>query len=136
MTVPVIDRILSRVEQTSAGCWIFQGAKTSGGYGSVGLGGRNLGRGYTHRVTYEYFIAAIPAGLDIDHLCRIRACCNPWHLEPVSRAENLARGLTRADQTHCKRGHEFTPENTRTYQGRRFCRACARVRYSSRKAAA
>ena len=86
----------------------------------------------THRVIWTAERGPIPAGLDIDHLCRTRACCNPDHLEPVTRQVNLLRGETttaaRAAITHCPRGHEYTPENTRTSKlGQRECRECRRA---------
>jgi hypothetical protein len=93
-----------------------------------------------HRVAYELVIGQIPAGLELDHLCRNVVCVNPAHLEPVTRAENMRRRS--AAQTHCKHGHEFTPENTYYYWhgGRhRACRACGRAtvaRYKQRKQAA
>ena len=89
---PCIDRILDRIGETPDGCWIFTGALSAAGYGVVSRGGRGEGNVFTHRATYEHFIAEIPAGLDLDHLCRVRACCNPWHLEPVTRKENVLRG--------------------------------------------
>ena len=131
-TRPAIDRVMPRVIEVGS-CWVFTGALSAAGYGVVGAGGRGAGNAFTHRVTYTYFVADVPDGLDLDHLCRNRACCNPWHLEPVTRLENVRRGLRGPgygprERTHCKRGHEFTPENT--YQGKRQrkCRTCIRER--------
>ena len=133
MRRPAIERLLPRCVETSGGCWVFEGARTEG-YGVIGRGGRGEGNAYTHRVTYTYFIADIPEGLDLDHLCRNRACCNPWHLEPVTRLENVRRGLHGPgygprERTHCKHGHEFTPENTIQTARQRYCRTCRRQRY-------
>lgn len=69
-------------------CWDWTGAVTSRGYGSVGHDGRIQS---THRVAYELLIGPIPPGLQIDHLCRNKLCCNPWHLEPVTAQENRRR---------------------------------------------
>lgn len=77
-------------------------------------------------------VGPIPEGLSLDHLCRHPWCVNPAHLDPVEHAENVRRGASgikamarAALQTHCKHGHEFTPENTRiSAQGSRVCRAC------------
>jgi hypothetical protein len=96
---------------------------------------------YVHRVVWEILVGPIPAGADMDHLCRVRACCNPDHLEPVSRAVNVARGSARAGaprHTECPNGHLLTPENTaRNGRSRRTCRTCkneASRRYRTRKA--
>lgn len=139
---PVIDRLMPRVTEDDNGCWNFQGAKTEG-YGVIGLGGRDAGNDYTHRVTYRYFVGEIPSGLDLDHLCRNRACCNPWHVEPVTRLVNTSRGL-RWHLPRCKNGHDYTPENTRYRpDGGRRCLACRRestlratAAYDARKKAA
>jgi hypothetical protein len=118
------------------GCHVWTGATTRNGYGQVRLT-RDQPR-MAHRAIYEATRGAIPASRDLDHLCRNRACVNPAHLEPVSRSENLRRGWAaspRPDRTHCKRGHEFTTENTRfTPDGRRSCRACVNLLARERRA--
>lgn len=135
---PVIERLLAKVEPDGNGCWIFTGGKSAAGYGVIGLGGRDDGTNYTHRVTYEHFVGPIPTGHQVDHLCRVRACCNPAHLEAVPQAENNRRALAlRPAKTHCKHDHEFTPDNTgRNAKGNRYCLSCARVRNARRSAAA
>lgn len=79
-----------------------------------------------HRVAWFLESGEIPQDKVIDHLCRVRTCCNPSHLDPVTQAENMARGV-RAQMTHCKRGHEFTEENTYLFRGSRGCRMCRRA---------
>jgi hypothetical protein len=78
------------------------------------------------------YVGKIPEGLQIDHLCRVRECANPAHLEAVTCRENLLRGDTvtahNANKTHCVNGHEYTPENTAiTRDGCRRCRICHRA---------
>lgn len=78
---------LDRAVETLSGCWLWQGPKVKG-YGVM----RRNGRSYvTHRWVYEQFIADIPDGLELDHLCRQRDCINPWHLDPVTSSVNTQR---------------------------------------------
>ena len=109
-------------------CWIWNGHRTTAGYGSIWRDGKLV---YVHRAMYEAYYGEIEDGLVLDHLCHIRACCNPAHLEAVTQAVNAARGLT-ATKTHCKHGHEFTPENTRFESDGRRCRQCHRDRERER----
>lgn len=113
------------------GCWLWLGFLKRG-YGVVRRDGRKWA---AHRFFYELLVGPIPDGLVIDHLCRVRNCVNPQHLEPVTNAENLARGegpnaKALRDNT-CIRGHEFTPENTYYRPSRprvRICKSCQRDR--------
>lgn len=127
-------RFWRQVEKTD-GCWFWRGAITNQGYGAFG-GARVNGRNKNwaaHRFAYEALIGPIPDGLQLDHLCRVRHCVNPAHLEPVTARENVLRGIgvtaRLARSSTCGHGHEWTPENTyRDPRGRRACRACALVR--------
>ena len=137
---PVIDRLLARTVEDGNGCWVFTGARFLG-YGVIGLGGRKDGTGLTHRVSYRYFIGDIPPGLDLDHLCRNRACCNPWHLEPVSRQVNVDRGLrSKAEwakrRTHCALGHPLTTRPRANGTVRRDCPTCRKIKYHEKKRSA
>jgi len=88
----LMDRLMDRVVVDDSGCWLFSGSLNNYGYGVIGAGPRGSGNALTHRVTYEHFIGVVPDGMEIDHLCRVRHCCNPSHLEPVTRRENIMRG--------------------------------------------
>jgi hypothetical protein len=89
---PVIERLTPRLVRDEDGCWLWTGAVNSAGYGVIGLGRKDQGNGYVHRVAYEHFVGPIPAGLVIDHLCRNPRCCEPSHLEPVTNRTNVLRG--------------------------------------------
>jgi hypothetical protein len=113
-------------------CWTWTGATQTGGYGSFGVGGGK--QVLAHRFSYEFMRTEIPSGLQIDHLCRVRTCVNPWHMEPVTGRVNILRSTNfaavNASLEACRRGHLFTEENTRIQRqgNRRHCRACARER--------
>ena len=134
---PLAERFWPKVEKTAT-CWIWQGAKDSRGYGSIGTGGRAGSKVKAHRAAYEMVIGPIPEGSQLDHLCRVRACVNPSHLEPVTNRENSLRGESpgaRVIRTgQCLKGHEMTEENTRRRNSRpgnlngRSCRECDRIR--------
>lgn len=109
--------------------WTFEGWLNPKGYGQIWWQGKMRS---VHRVAYELLVGPIDDGLHIDHLCRFPACVRPDHLEAVTPRENALRGIStvarQARQTHCHRGHEFTPENTRRWAGNnsRQCIACKR----------
>jgi hypothetical protein len=90
------DHISSRVRSEDRGysspCWIWTGPLHEAGYGRTSVPGVGQ-RVRIHRLAYETFVGPIPEGLVIDHLCRVRACCNPAHLEAVTSAENIRRGI-------------------------------------------
>lgn len=143
---PAICRVLARVLIDDAGCWIWTGSRQRFGYGQITVS-HTEGRMLTHRLVYEGLAGPIPAGLELDHLCRVPACCNPAHLEPVTHAENVRRGEGLDNggrywrsRTKCSKGHPYTPKNTRwTPDGRRRCRTCVRewaAEDRARKAAA
>lgn len=127
---PLAERLWENVEK-SGDCWLWTGCVRPDGYGVIGEGGRGGRILRTHRVAYELLVGPIPEGLTLDHLCCDTTCCNPRHLEPVTIGENVRRATRR--RTHCRRGHEFTPENTRVRPLGRECLTCRRER---RRAAA
>lgn len=119
------------VVNPETGCWEKHGWVNNAGYGQVRIGKKFY---LMHRLAWEGVNGPIPAGLTIDHLCRNRCCSNPDHLEAVTHRENLMRSPTQitavhARKTHCIRGHEFTPENTKIRASKngapgRVCIAC------------
>lgn len=105
-----------------SGCWIWTAAVNREGYAMFRLeGSAQLG----HRVSFVALRGAIPAGLQLDHLCRVRCCVNPAHLEPVTNEVNAARGW-RPVRTHCPNGHPFDEQNTylRPNGSGRMCKTC------------
>jgi HNH endonuclease len=126
-------------------CWLWITVHDQRGYGTFRLTGQRK-KHFAHRLAYEHWIGPIPAGLEIDHLCRTPQCVNPWHLEAVSHQVNIqrahwtpavrearrqraanpseaalvkqqaARERLRAQRTHCPQGHEYTSENCYWYR--------------------
>ena len=127
-------RILKHSEAvTESGCWIWMGMMGVRGYGRVYEGGGRAAPHFTsaHRLSYRAFRGDIPQGLVLDHLCRVRCCVNPWHLEAVTDRVNIMRGVGVAPQHAaklvCKYGHPF--DRTEVVRGRvrRVCWTCARA---------
>lgn len=130
-----IDAFMAKVTKTD-GCWLWQGSRTRSGYGQVGAGRRTV---RAHRLAYELLVGPIPTGKQLDHLCRVRHCVNPAHLEPVvSRTNTLrspvAAAAVNAAKTHCVHGHPFDEANTGTDGRRRWCRTCLRDKVAKRRA--
>lgn len=124
------QKFFDRVEFTDS-CWLWVGPKLPNGYGRVSWMGKLT---LTHRIAYEMLVGPIPSGLTIDHLCRVRACLRPDHLEPVALYINVMRGLNptaiNKRKTHCPRGHLLTPGNlvpSVAKRGARSCLACSRI---------
>jgi hypothetical protein len=136
------DRFMSKVvwNGDEDECWIWEGNKTSTGYGRFRVGEKQVG---AHRVAYELFVGPIPESFDVDHVkargCRSRACVNPAHLEAVTHRENTLRGgnpaAINARKSHCKRGHPLSGENlyVQPSSGKRQCRACLPITRAERR---
>jgi hypothetical protein len=133
-----VERILRRIQLVDTGhstpCWISDRAANAKGY-TKSRYPHDRASWYTHRLAYVLLVGPIPKGLQLDHLCRQPACCNPDHLEPVTARENLVRGETvtarEVATTHCPRGHEYTNENTYRRPdnpNKRDCKECRRQR--------
>jgi hypothetical protein len=118
------ERFFAAVKKNDkTGCWEWTGCKYITGYGRIVNKKKAL---YAHRVSYEIHNGPIPNGLTIDHLCFVKHCVNPDHLEAVTMGENIRRSDRAV--THCPRGHEYTDENTYINPGSgcRGCRECRR----------
>lgn len=135
---PLAERLWAGALADGTGCWVWRRGLNDSGYGWIKSGGRTR---RAHRVAYELVKGPIPDGLEIDHLCRVRACINPDHLEAVTHRENQLRGKTvgaaNARKTHCLRGHPYDATNTyRPPSGGRHCRGCLNRRARQKRATA
>lgn len=132
----LMDRFWAKVDKGGPAvgdlgpCWLWT-ASTHGGYGSIS--GGSVGPPLSaHVVAWEDANGPVPEGLELDHLCRVRPCVNPSHLEPVTHAENMRRA--RLDR--CRRGHPYDEANTYVSPaGKRQCRACHADAQRTRRAA-
>lgn len=111
-------------------CWLWTAQVEKDGYGRFrGPGSKKM---RAHRAVYEAVIGRIRDGLTLDHLCRVRLCVRPSHMEPVTMGENVLRGTSptaiNARRAECVHGHPFDEQNTYWFpNGRRSCRACNRA---------
>ena len=121
------ERIASRVEVVPSGCWVWRGWRNNLGYGYTRWEGRDRP---VHRLFMEW-LGRVRDGEDVDHLCGNPSCCNPLHLEGVAHRENIRRGRA-AQKVACKFGHDWTDARNVYVRrdGRRWCAACARERWS------
>ena len=127
----LFDEVPCVVPGLAGPCHVFRGAKNSDGYGNVKLNGKIVS---VHRYVLEQANGPIQDGLEVDHQCRNRACCNLSHLRLVTHKVNSTENIVNtgwqvcAAKTHCPQGHEYTAENTYSYKGVRICRTCNRDR--------
>lgn len=135
--VPAAERMQKFIDKTSEhGCWLWRGSLNNYGYG-------RLDRTYSHILAWETANGPVPDGMELDHLCRTPACCNPSHLEPVTRQENQRRGMgptgVNARKLRCIRGHDLSGANLYSPPKRphtRQCRKCIQIRRDEKKVAA
>lgn len=138
MARTVEQRFLMKA-RISDGCWLWAGHTEKNGYGRFRAQGKMK---WAHRAARELFVGPIPKGKELDHLCRVPACVNPKHLEPVTHKENMLRSPLGAPVMYrskkaCPQGHAYSLENTYVFRGMRYCRTCARrhkAAYKARKA--
>lgn len=131
ISTAVRERLHARITgEPNSGCWLWLGPMLPNGYGKAQVKQKSY---WVHRLFYQMYKGEVHAGRELDHLCRVRLCVNPAHLEPVTRRENVRRGISqfaaKMNSTHCVNGHEFSNENTmRKPDGRRECRTCRLAR--------
>ena len=123
-----VEKKIDRDPET--GCWFWLGSLSPKGYGRVSVQYQAY---MAHRYVYERYRGKVPEGMELDHLCRVRDCVNPDHLEAVTHQENVARGnagKTNREKTHCNHGHPFDEQNTGYHKNNRgrYCRECRRQR--------
>ena len=129
------ETLLEKCQEDANGCWLWQRCVQKDGYGTVHYHSKTY---LAHRLFYELFEGPMPAGLEIDHLCRVRNCVNPKHLEPVDHQTNMDRGDYSANgpriaafhssKTHCAQGHSYSGDNLQIHKNGkwRICVACKR----------
>lgn len=131
-------RFFGRLYVAPNGCWAWQAKFNNNGYAAFrsdfGCNG--------HRASYGWFVGPIPDGMDVDHICRIRQCVNPAHLQLLTRSENVV--LAKGSRVTCKNGHPWVEQNLKHYRladgtNKRTCRLCVDIsnaRYIDRLRAA
>jgi hypothetical protein len=129
MEMDLRERIEAKfIPEPNSGCFLWFGSLNTSGYPQISV---NKKLSLAHRIYYEMERGPIPPGLVIDHLCRNPCCVNPDHLEPVTIFENSWVRAIRTPKQFCPRGHEYTPENTFRYSGRRICKICKREQWKN-----
>jgi hypothetical protein len=130
--LPPVERFWRHVEpEPNTGCWLWAGGLSGGGYGVLAIGRADEGLVKAHRFSFVEFRGPIPEGLELDHLCRVRRCVNPHHLEPVTRSQNFLRGehptAINVRAGTCPHGHSMA--DAYLSRGARICRTCVRNKY-------
>lgn len=133
----VPDRFWQKVQPCPmTGCWLWTGSADPKGYGRITVMQPRKTPVLAHRFAYTALVGEITKPF-LDHLCRVPSCVNPAHLEPVTNAENVLRGIAgreNATKTHCPKGHPYEGDNVFTIPNKsrslrsRCCRACKNER--------
>lgn len=134
-----LDRLMKHVVPVpESGCWLWDGYWSTKGYGITTLKNNPY---YAHRVMYESLRGPVPKDMELDHLCRVKCCVNPDHLEAVTSRENTLRGTApsamHARQTHCIHGHPLAADNMAYWEvgtRKRHCKECNKLRHIKRAA--
>ena len=120
-----LDRLLAKVSRNAEGCWLWTGWINDNGYGEIISFGKKI---RAHRAMYQLVVGLIPEELVLDHLCRVRHCVNPEHLEAVTHQQNILRGVgaaaINAKKTQCPQGHLLRGTNVLRRKKGRECRTC------------
>lgn len=119
----------SYVPEPNTGCWLWTGSLTTSGYGHLSRKRKML---QAHRVSLELRGVAMPEGMVVDHVCRVRSCVNPDHLRVVTRRQNVIENSVslpakQVRNTHCPKGHPYAGENLSKWSRHRVCMTCKRA---------
>jgi hypothetical protein len=121
--------------EPNSGCWLWTGSCRTDGYGRICVDTKWI---FAHRFAYELLVGPIPGHLELDHLCRVRCCVNPDHLEAVTHQTNVDRvprtnfGKYQRGLTHCPSGHPYEAAYIRK-DGSRKCRECHNIKQRQRR---
>lgn len=121
-----LSQLMNRVKKKKNGCWEWTGFRVKEGYGGVAWQGKVK---RAHRIFYELTVGPVPEGLVLDHLCRVRHCVNPDHLEAVTQKVNVQRGMGHGSRDECPYGHPLVSRSGE----RRYCKVCNRLRMRERR---
>lgn len=129
-----IEHFNAIVIKKENGCWELNVAPNPNGYKKFKVNGVQI---LSHVFAYENFVGSVPVGKQVHHKCERKLCCNPEHLQALTRREhnekhNNSICTLNLNKTHCDHGHEFTPENTGQQKNGRFCKACVKIKLANR----
>jgi hypothetical protein len=133
---PVLERLVEKIRINDVtDCWEWTASKQAQGYAQISiklLNGKHQPQ-LAHILTYEWLVGPVPDGMELDHLCRVRHCVNPFHLEPVPHLDNVLRGAAPTAKwsltNTCKRGHPLRGDNVYIQKGGlRSCIICRKDR--------